>query len=53
MENKNASHREAITLPRIETFGCQQKEMDTKEDKGKRMMCALYVMRYAKRHILG
>ena len=31
MENTDNSHREAITLLRIVTFGCQQKEMGHKE----------------------
>ena len=45
-------HREAIELPRIDTLGCQQKEIDTKEDEGKCKMCALYVLQYAERHLL-
>ena len=30
-----------------------KKKWNTKEDKDKSMMSGLYVMRYAKRHILG
>ena len=53
MENTDNSHREAITLLRIVTFGCQQKKWDTKKDKGKSMMRALYILWYAKRNISG
>ena len=42
-----------IALPLIDTLGCQQKKRDTKEDKGKSMMRALYVLWYAKKHSSG
>jgi len=37
----------------IDTFHCQQDEWDTKEDSGKSMKNALYILQYAKRHLLG
>ena len=40
-------------MHRATAFGCQQKKWDTKEDKGKSMMRALYILQYAKRHISG
>ena len=42
-----------IALPRINTLAVSKKKWDTKEDKGKSMMHALYVLRYAKRHVSG
>ena len=49
----NSDLKPCITLLRIDTLDSQQKEMDTKEDKGKSMMRALYVLQYAKRHVSG
>ena len=37
----------------IDTFTVSKDEWDTKEDTGKSMKNALYVLRYAKRHPLG
>ena len=34
-------------------FSVSKDEWDTKEDTGKSMKNALYVLRYAKRHLLG
>ena len=34
-------------------FSLSQDEWDTKEDNGKSMKNALYVLRYAKRHLSG
>ena len=34
-------------------FAVSKDEWDTKEDTGKSMKNALYVLRYAKRHLLG
>ena len=46
--------REAITYyHQINTLCCQQDEWDTKEDTGKSMKNALYVLWYAKRHPSG
>ena len=50
---KRTVGKPCITLLQIDTLGCQQKEWDTKEDKGKFMMRALYVLQYAKRHVSG
>jgi len=47
-----AHTKEAIMCNhQIDTFHCQQRWMDTKEDTGKSMKNVLYVLRYAKRHI--
>ena len=37
-------HKEAIVLLRIDTLGCQQKEMGHKGGQRKSMMCALYTL---------
>ena len=45
--------REAMYCTTVsQQFGVvSKKKRDTKEDKGKSMMCALYVLRYTKRNI--
>ena len=37
----------------ISLFAVSKDEWDTKEDTGKSMKNALYVLQYAKRHLLG
>ena len=37
----------------MENTAVSKRKWDTKEDKGKSMMHALYVLRYAKRHVSG
>ena len=60
MENMDDSYLQTysvgnpcIMLPRIDPWAVSKKKWDTKEDKGKSMMYALYVLRYAKRHVSG
>ena len=43
------SHARAKSTP----FPVSKDEWDTKEDTGKSMKNSLYVLRYAKRHLLG
>ena len=50
---KHTPGKPCIALPRIDTLGCQQKEMGHKGGQGKSMMRALYVLRYAKRLVSG
>ena len=38
---------------KLTLFSVSKDEWDTKEDTGKSMKNALYVQRYAKRHLLG
>ena len=38
---------------KLTPFAVSKDEWDTKEDTGKSMKNALYVLRYAKRHLLG
>ena len=46
--------REAIMCYRqIDTFVVSKDEWDTNEDTGKSMKNALYILRYAKRHLSG
>ena len=40
-------------LPPNQHFAVGKDEWDTKEDAGKSIKNALYVLRYAKRHLLG
>ena len=40
-------------LPPNRHFAVSKDEWDTKEDTGKSMKNALYVLRYAKRHLSG
>ena len=37
----------------IDTFAVSKDEWDTKEDAGKSMKNALYILQYAKRHMSG
>ena len=39
--------------PKSTLFAVRKDEWDTKEDTGKSMKNALYILRYAKRHLLG
>ena len=47
---KRTVGKPCIALPQIDTLGCQQKEM---RHKGESIMHALYILRYAKRHVSG
>ena len=47
---REAMHRHYRELT---PWAVSKKKWDTKEDKGKSMMRALYVLRYAKRHVSG
>ena len=42
-----------MLLPKSTLFAVRKDEWDTKEDTGKSMKKALYVLRYAQRHLLG
>ena len=47
------SYRETIMLLQMDTWAVSKDKWDKKEDKGKSMMCALYVLGYAKRYFLS
>ena len=51
----NAEHGEAMhrTTTKFTPWAVSKKKWDTKEDKAKSMMRALYVLRYAKIYISG
>ena len=54
MENMGNSHREATSsYCKLTPCIVSEKNWNTKEDKGKPMMRALYVLRLAKRHMSG
>ena len=56
MKNMNDFHYErksSCATAKLTLFDVNKDEWDTKEDTGKSMKNALYVLQYAKRHLLG
>ena len=56
MKNTNEFHYErkpSRATAKLTLFAVSKDEWDTKEDTGKSMKNALYVLRYAKRHLSG
>ena len=56
MKNADDSHYEGKpthAITRSKLFAVSKDELDTKEDTGKSILNALYVLRYTKRHLSG
>ena len=56
MKNKDDSHykgKPSCATAKLTLFTVSKDECDTKEDSGKSMKNALYILQYAKRHFSG